>query len=510
VSGLCYVCLSDLHLGAGYSLLTGHDEAGRTAPDRSSPVQAALGTALREMLPLLDGGERPTLVLLGDVLDMGLSPMRPVAQAFRRFVHDVVLGGGDEPLFAPRAIFVPGNHDHHLWRMAQDEALLTTLHAEQVDEDLLQHTPLFAPDDHAVSSSLLTRLLAAAPALADARVEIAYPNLGLRDATGQRCVVLHHGHYVDPMYRAMSTITSRRRPRAPGAPPPGMSVGQIEAQNGAWVDFLWSDLGSAGATGREAGTLYEIMRDGSAAHAYAQRLAGDALGLLRQLTGVSGQTPVAAGVTVDHLVRGLIDATLERGAQSQRDGYDTATTAADVADLRWYLSGAVHQQLAQALPTLADGAADPHALDLSFIYGHTHKPYEDELPVPGYAQPVAVYNTGGWVMDQPTMSLAQGASAMLIDEDLNVAALRLFKDPVNGVSAPVHVAGVGGPRDAHNPLLAAARDAVAQTSTAWQTFSDATQRMIERRAAQLLDRFFDDAHGAGGPASRDLEREGRA
>ena len=34
----------------------------------------------------------------------------------------------------------------------------------------------------------------------------AYPNLGLLSDDRKRCVVFHHGHFVEPMYILMSTL----------------------------------------------------------------------------------------------------------------------------------------------------------------------------------------------------------------------------------------------------------------------------------------------------------------
>jgi hypothetical protein len=481
-----YVCLSDLHLGAAYSILTYADAQGRPDPGRPSDTQIAFGSALRELLSTMDGPP-PTLVLLGDVLDMGLSPMGDVAAAFRCFVETVMQDGG-RPVFAPRVLYVPGNHDHHLWRIAQDQQYQDALQQGRVEDDLIKHTALFDPageeaEASRIGSAMLTRLAAGCPGLADARVDIAYPNLGLLDASRRRCVVLHHGHYIDPMYRVMTMLNAQAPGRSAGRNPAAVTVSDLEGQNGAWVDFMWSDLGSSGLTGAGAGKLYEVMRDAAASHDFSQRLAALVVAKLDQNFGVSGSTDVFQGVTVNQLVLGALDATLGRGAESQRDGYAEVMSSDDVADLRWYLSGPVKLQLEQA-------GLQPSELDFSFVFGHSHKPFEDELPVPGYDRPVGIFNTGGWVMDQPTMTSTQGASAMFIDDALNVASLRLFNDPVNGRVAPVHARGIGGFRDSDNPMLAALAAGIERSAPAWEAFSRHAQKATQSRATLLLDEFF--------------------
>ncbi|KQP12793.1 metallophosphoesterase [Pseudorhodoferax sp. Leaf267] len=479
-----YVCLSDLHLGAAYSTLSGAD------PARCSDTLAALGAAMRQLLAQLAppaGEPPPTLILLGDVLDMGLSPMGAVAQAFAVFAREVLVDAQGRPLFAPRVLCVPGNHDHHLWRAAQDAQFQGALDAGAIPRDLLEHTALFdTPGATLPPSPLLTRLLRSVPGLAGAQCDIAYPNLALLDGPRQRCVVLHHGHYVDPMYRLVSSLNAQLP--GPGGrsarPADTLTVAQLEAQNGAWVDFLWSDLGSAGSTGQSATTLYEIMRDGGASHAFSQRVARQLVAAIGATMGTSGRAAIVQGITLEQLVLGAVDATLGQAAESQRGSYAQVMAPADVDDLRWYLAGPVRRQLRR------EGLQHPDALDLAFVFGHTHKPFEDQLPVAGFARPVSVYNTGGWVMDQPTMAATQGASAVFLDADLNMAALRLFNDPVNGRIAPVQARGTGGFGDAGNPMLAALADAVAQTAPTWQAFSACVQQATEQRAATLLDDFF--------------------
>ena len=72
-----HVVLSDIHLGARDSLLT-HVERNGAIADGPSDVLASFSDAMRETL--LD--ERPQLVLLGDALDLGLSPFGDVSKSF--------------------------------------------------------------------------------------------------------------------------------------------------------------------------------------------------------------------------------------------------------------------------------------------------------------------------------------------------------------------------------------------------------------------------------------------
>lgn len=483
MTALRYLCLSDLHLGAGNSVLTS-SSGGKPDPTKPSRTLQALAAGLARLVPMLAPDKPPTLVLMGDVLDLGLSPMGDVIEAFRRFVEQVMLPGG-KPLFAPDVLVVPGNHDHHLWRMAQDHALQRALLSGRVPRDLVPCSPLLGDGDETtdghIPSPMIEAVLGLYPALGPAKAHTVYPNLGLVTPNRERCVVLHHGHYVDGTYRLMSTFNALFTPDRT-AP---LTVDELEQQNGPWVDFLWSDLGSAGATGQVINTLYEVLRDAGASQQYLGYLGDLLLRQLSQRFGISGRMKLSDSVpfTVEQLLRAALDATVGKGAATQRDSYLDLIGPGEVDDLRWYLEGPVMLQLQQAGLELG-------AIDLGFVYGHTHKPLQDELPLSA-GRPVDVFNTGGWVMDQPTMTSTQGAAAVLIDDELNIASLRLFTDPLNGEMTPVHAAGTGGVRDLRNPMLQQLRDALKDCAPEWAEFTQRVQVSTEHRADNLLRQFFD-------------------
>ena len=483
---LKYVCLSDLHLGADYSVLTHMDSNGKTSVRAPSTTLTALADALAKFVPALSGAAPPTLILLGDALDLGLSPTGDIAHAFRRFIEAMFPAAG--PVFSKNVLCLPGNHDHHLWRTAQDQFFLETLDERIASEgsvipDLLRTTPLF--EQNTARCGLMTQLMRGYPHLQNARVNVAYPNLGLFDAARKRCVILHHGHYIDGVYRAMSALNQGLR-GVDGRP---TTVSQIVQENGAWVDFLWSGLGEGGDVGRDAVALYETMRSARASHEFSQRLSDGLLAKLADGLGIGPGTDIGHGVTIANVVKGLVDLILLRGAESDRDGYFSVMSPASVADLRWYLEGPVRAQIGQAkIGGYEIGDDKLRDFELSFVFGHTHKPFQDQLTLEGYAKPVSVYNTGGWVMDQPTMAPAQGAAAVFIDDELNLASLRLFNDPLNGARSPVRAAGVGGFHDHDNPLLKRMTEVLetAVQAKAWDAFSIEAGIALELHAGLLL------------------------
>ncbi len=464
-----HVVLSDLHLGAPDSLLTHVHDNGEIA-DGPSEVLAAFANGLHETL---DDQKRPKLVLLGDALDLGLSPFGDVSKGFLQLLDAFYPADGPD-LFDREIIYVAGNHDHHLWRIAQDNGFLSALESGEIPDDLESVTRIFGRPLH--HCRLMESLFLQRPHLRDASVKIAYPNWGISDSANNRAVVMHHGHYLDGMYRALSNA---RAFLGDGEPLPD-TMHQLEQENGPWIDFLWSDLGSAGDVGNGVGSLYGVMLSAGASHDFAESITRRITGGLRAKLGVNPKMPLKYGITLDNLISAAIDMSAGRAAERQRDGYGHVLGKDEIEDIGWYLSKPMAHQMQQELPNMPR--------ELSFIFGHTHKPFQDELLIDGFDVPVGIFNTGGWVLDEPTLMPVQGCAAMLVSDELEVASLRLFNDPTNGEMAPVRVEGSGRLNHFADDTAAA----VDRASAHWADFSSIVHARIveeaEKRVRKLLDR----------------------
>lgn len=241
--------------------------------------------------------------------------------------------------------------------------------------------------------------------------------------------------------------------------------------------------------------LYETMQDPAATHAAVRRMTTRLLQVLGGKVPLDGDATITShgvSVTVRGLVEAVLDMTLAKLAQSERAGGGSVLSPGGVAGVRDYLATSVRPELS------AHGwrGADPTA----FVFGHTHKPFQDQLLVPGFERPVRVYNTGGWVLDQPSLSPTQGAAAVLVDDDANVAALRLHNNPVPHLPA-VAARGCSGVDERHNPLLADLAAAVGAAGAEWSGFSDAVADAIDLRS-RFVRRMFFDPRAAAGAADR--------
>ncbi|MEQ1586240.1 MAG: metallophosphoesterase [Cyclobacteriaceae bacterium] len=475
-----YVCISDLHLGAPNSILTRlhpHIVRGRLEPNPVEPTASlnAFAAALKEFLPALhDRDDPPTLILLGDVLDLGFSPTHQVVMAFQRFVERI-FPKNEPPLFAKNILFLPGNHDHSLWQSEKTQYFVNQIKRRKTKNvpDLVETTSMMAEPE--IVCNLLTEVINEYSHLTEYSVKIAYPNIGF--ANQERVVFLHHGHFIESIYRMMSEIGLALFDEKMD----NVHVSEIERINGTWIDFIWSSLGEVGSN---AYSLYSLMQDGAALHEFTSSLAAKIENRLLPYLPMSGLAKVqelGLGIT-----KGILDAAIGRASELERNSYQNVLSGDSLEGLKWYVNKVIRKQFAsESTEHLPD--------DVSFIFGHTHKPFEDQVALSHYKYPVKIYNTGGWVTDIPKMVSTQGGSMVLIDDDLRVVSVRLFNDPVNDIMNPVTINGVGGFPDESNPFLPHLRKKLQEHEAIWSKFSHAVKSDIEACADLMQRQFFNPA-----------------
>src|SRR5439155_26768484 len=119
-----------------------------TDPETTSPVLSLLVDCLRALIERNEGSQKPTLMLNGDILEMALTDTNKAAMVFDRFIALAFPPDG-EALFEKNILYLPGNHDHHIWESAR-EALYAQFIAGTPPGGKLptpwHTTPLFKPD----------------------------------------------------------------------------------------------------------------------------------------------------------------------------------------------------------------------------------------------------------------------------------------------------------------------------------------------------------------------------
>jgi hypothetical protein len=468
VAEIRYVILSDLHFGADNSLMTSlrpdHEAAGTFAGDPAipSPVMEAVLASLRHLTARQS--EPPTLILAGDVLDLALSPDAVAATAFQGFVDAAFASAGR--VFAPAVYYLPGNHDHHLWEGAREAQYIAYLHqlaADQVIEPPW-HTTRMLPEGQppGTAKDLMSTLIQRRPDCGDVAVRVVYPNLALVAPDGQRCCVVSHGHFTEPIYSLMTQLRQMMFPdqgSAVGSDP----IGDLEAENFAWIDFFWSTLGRSGNVGVDVGLIYAEMSS-------AVKLDVLAENLIRGVVAM-GHGPPWLRTVERTLATKLVCREIRHMARSERGTPTVVLSPSTRLGLRQYLEGPVRAQLVAEMETVP--------AEVGFVFGHTHKPFVEDWSVADYPSLIRVHNTGGWVVDSAGPAVTQGGVAVLLDEELNVASLQFFRQSADGTAEPPQLLAPAGGQ--LNPLQSALAATIDPTSPVWRPVAVACADLVAQR-----------------------------
>ena len=432
MSDIRWICLSDTHFGAENSLLSFVPEGSRTvAPGSAGPVLESLVASLRTLVATNTGTRLPTLVLNGDILELALAQDNVAAMVFDRFV-DLAFVSGD-PLFDSSIIYIPGNHDHHIWETARERQYaqyVASVGRDRALEPPWHVTRLFKdPGSRPLEAELLTSIVQRRTG-STVTVDVVYPNLAVSSPDGDRTVLFHHGHFIEPLYRLLSLLKGASFP----GQPPGAEIWDWESDNFAWIDFFWSTLGRSGDAGEDVGLIHDMLQSPAA----LARLAGN-LG-----TFVGGLTPrwlaPAARPVARVVLRRLARLTKDR----ERSRPEVLLSTGGRSGLVDFVSGPLRRQLERERPGASQGSCQ-------LVFGHTHKPFESLQDAPGFASPVTVMNTGGWVVDTERTAVLQGAAVVMVDAACNAVSLRLYNqadresqyqvrlpDPVGEVTNQLH------------------------------------------------------------------------
>ena len=465
-----YVILSDLHFGAENSVLTALSERPATAdstgfdadPQRPSPLLSGLIDGLRA---LTRGQDRPpTLILAGDILDLALSLDEVCAMVFRLFAH--LAYGDGPPAFDPVIHYVPGNHDHHEWEVTRENQYVTYVCGQPADAVLAGpwHTTKLVPaaERPVAESTLLTGLARTQAGGTGVSVDVSYPNLALQTPDGRRCLVVSHGHFTESIYSLMSRLRDILYPSQRQTPVE--DIDRLEEENFAWIDFFWSALGRSGQVGTDMGLIYADLTSATDIDALVSNLV---LAMTAKGRGSTWLRTPERWVLNEVLRREVT-----RVARSERGTPTVALTAAGQDGLRNYLEGPVRGQLQQQLGHVPE--------EVTFVYGHTHKPFVDQWSVPGFPSPVAIANTGGWVVDTATPAPVQGGVAVLVNDDLDTASLQFYRQGTDSAPVPAQLLPppAGRPPSAWHAELAARIDPAAAT---WAAVSESAAELVAQR-----------------------------
>ena len=295
------------------------------------------------------------------------------------------------------------------------------------------------------------------------RFLVVYPNFGVRSADGQKCVVFSHGHYIESIYRLM---TGLRSTLFPGRAEPD-TIWKLESENFAWVDFFWSTLGRSGEFGTDVELIYDKLQADIQLKALVSNLAA----------GIAEKYSLPwISRSVEHVaLTSVLDFFLRKVANREVKRTDGALSKDAESGLRQFLEKFLLKQIQ------TDNAGSLPA-DVTFIFGHTHKPFEEVLPYAGYGNGVKVFNNGGWVVDSMVPARLKGGAIVLVDEDLNTASVRTYNEAEidTQLPSPPRVSEV-----IDNPLVQRLKSVISSAAAPLDALTKAVFAAIPRQRENL-------------------------
>jgi hypothetical protein len=468
-----YVCLSDMHLGEEDSLLTNLKTASTdTDPSKPSPVAEHLVNCLEHLISRNEDRDRkPTLILAGDILEMALCETNEAAMAFERFLELILKP--DNKLF-DRIVYIPGNHDHHLWESARETQYVEHISKVGPGRNLpvpWHTTNMFLEEDpDPVPCYFLNSLARRHEHLSDCRIVVAYPNMGLYRDDGEKCVVFHHGHFIEPLYLLMSTLrnlifSDREKPK---------NIWDLEAENFAWIDFFWSTMGRSGGVGCDVELIYETMQD---REQFKKLLHKFAEGLARE-----HDLPGWGEAMESQFLKWIFSAGADWFSGRERSVTERPLSEEAEKGLWSYMNGPLKEQL------MVERAGNMPR-DVTFVFGHTHKPFQEDMNFKFYPEWVNVYNTGGWVVETVKPEPLHGGAVLLLDENLDALSLRMYNESEDTEGYCVKVEEAVHAGADRNPFYRRITSLVKPTEDPWKKFSAVVARTVWIRAQNLRARI---------------------
>ncbi|MFB5649311.1 metallophosphoesterase [Leptospira wolffii] len=450
-SKIKYVVLSDVHLGAYNSLLTyieefpdpvKEEDKYKVNPQKTSPALLELISCIKHIVQTVNGSSKPPqFILLGDVLELALGDINEASMTFERFLE--VAYKEQKSVFSDSILYIPGNHDHHLWETARERQYvdyIARLKPNQYIQNAWYTTKMVDPDF--VESDLLTGILRRNRKLKKGEAVIAYPNFEIVSKDGSRSVFLSHGNFLENIYALMSTIQrillpeidkdkNQEKPkrnfwerlldlnpfRAAVEVPNPTSITVLEKENFAWIDFFWSTLGRSGKVGKGIGLIYDMLQDEKAVGRLASNVTSYLLRKLDTFFLLKYFLQWAIGRTLKKVV-------LKVG-QAERGMSDTVLSDEVIRNLDTYLAETIPHQWEEE--TRRTKRKFPQ--DYAFIFGHTHKPFVSVSQGLGLKiQDKLIFNTGGWVVDTIQTMKSHGGAVLFIDDDAHVASFQAYSE----------------------------------------------------------------------------------
>lgn len=393
-----YIVLSDLHLGEEDSLFTPSREGNYN-------LLNAFSKSLQSLVSSNENEELPTLILNGDIIGLSFSTYQESLTVFDQFIKSLAV----EHEICNQIAYIPGNHDHHIWQLAMESQYRRKLENRDTSDPI--------PSIDRTSSAIFKNGLqsefieAFVNGHSEMKIElkVLYPNMIIpANEANQAFVIIHHGHYAEKTYHFISDSLKALYPEE-STP---NTLEDLEADNGAWINFAFSELGRSGAAGEK---FEKLMNTLSSIEMFDKQS-----GELSENIAKALDYPYIPFHSVEKFLTRRLIQNIANKIRSERYQEGTVCSEEAMLGLKQYMEK-------YCAPQMKLSGWEGQAATL--IWGHTHKPFSLKTCTQSFDE-LKVVNSGGWVLPEEPKP-THGGSFTLISNKNEVVELRIWNDSHN-------------------------------------------------------------------------------
>ncbi|MCK4821845.1 metallophosphoesterase [bacterium] len=398
------IVLSDLHLGEESSVL----HYGQKFKKGKQPLVNKLIKLLKETL---SNETIPFLILAGDTLDLSLASVQGAVADFRLFLEDV-------HEFFDNFVYIPGNHDHHMWRTLQEQVFVVNRirEGEKIGDFPQEQIGTVRDGKIVLKGVNPKKTLGAKTFLNDLLPEAAkgknfavtYPNVFLKFKNSERDILITHGHFFEVAWTLVSDIFKKSLNLT------AMNYRVLERINSPLTEFGWYGLGQAGKLSNFIEELYgEIKNSEDKKLTLALNDVRDYLdelwtfkptkreGFFSRIRAIFSQAKAAIKEELSDQALKLMTDLVKSLIVSQFEEREPYTGGSPLRHCPNMLDDPSKKDRITRYVSYSFGR--PYEFSpYQIIFGHTHVPIKQgsiDVAVDGTPHNIAAFNTGGWVVD---------------------------------------------------------------------------------------------------------------
>jgi hypothetical protein len=397
--------LSDLHFGEAASVVN-YKEGGAG----SQPV-------VRRLVEIIEGvasnGSIPFLIVAGDTLDLSLAAVGDAVADFHKFLEDI-------HAYFDAFVYIPGNHDHHVWRTLQEEVYVVKRIREgnkikefpqeqfgmiEKGDLVLKDVDTSDPENPVGKKTFLHYLL---PVAAQGKnFAVTYPNLLIEFDNPERNTLITHGHFFEKAWTLASDMFGK-----------SLKLGEInyvtlERINSPVTEFGWYGIGQAGELSKFIEGLYKDVKNSK-----TDRLTQALDDIKNYILGFWKKRPrkkkgffarikdavrrVGASIKEEAIENALelLTALLKGLIVSQLESDETQTPGSDLRHSDILKDPEKQERIARYVRYSIGSRYNFRPGQI--VFGHTHRPIKDgsiNIDFGSGPSKVKAFNPGGWVVD---------------------------------------------------------------------------------------------------------------